>query len=118
MNAKGIETRSDETRSGSARRVRARCVAFAQTHSVNPFGEPMTDQTRDIVERLRSDDDSYDLRDEAVCAIEALTKRVAELEEALTKARAKLRGAVEPDDVALNEEIDAALSNAARGEEI
>jgi hypothetical protein len=123
MNAKGIETRSDETRSGSARRVRARCVAFAQTHSVNPFGEPMTDQTRDIVERLRSDDDSYDLRDEAVCAIEALTKRVAELEGWLERIRDF--EPVESDagpylQIARHAKqiARAALSNAARGEEI
>jgi hypothetical protein len=107
----------------------------------------MTDQTRDIVERLRSDDDSYDLRDEAVCAIEALTKRVAELEGALLQGKAALqfslamnkraRNTIPDEEEGLAAEvfayhinhadrpmigalttIDAALSNAARGEEI
>jgi hypothetical protein len=40
-----------------------------------------------------------------VCA-----KQAAAMAGLLAKARAKMRGAVEPDDVALNDEIDAALA--------
>jgi hypothetical protein len=92
----------------------------------------MTDQTRDIVERLRArivytfggyvwkEGALLSAEDEAEAAdhIEALTKRVAELEPKLTRPIIGLenRSALEVFDI-MCDRIRAALSNAARGEE-